>query len=286
MQDAEVLPPPIKPLVHNWFRTADRSVVFSAACFEGNNWSLKPLQESGDEKKHPELAARLNNALYGIGATTALAPYPAEANGKVVHPPELYKHIKLGPVYLYRNKERPADATFLPYYKWAGIFSAGGCGVVVISYKNQLMFGHAGRESLLDRTRVKTEGREHGRSKDLIDNMLDALKIKAGEEHLVYAWPLYFIKPEHFAHRFDDPDPDHAVYNRAAAQYLPKEFAEFGSVDTKGINIDLSLIAKSQLLRRGVPEENVFLSHSYLDDALPTTRRGGGRYLVAVVRHQ
>lgn len=278
-------PVSIDPLVDNEFLTPDGRVAFSASCFEGNNWSLAPLQKSEDVKKNPELAARINVALHGLGARIAFAPNPTKFNGLVIPPMQLIYGLNLGEVTLRRHRDHPADATFLRYPGNAGIFSAGGCGVVVIAYKDTLMFGHAGRESLVDRDRVLTEGLVESRPKDLIDNMIDALEVKPGEEGEVYAWPLYFIKPEHFSHRFDDPNPEHVPYNKAAARYLPKMYPEFGMVNDEGINIDLPGIAKNQLMDRGVPEENINLEHAYLSDELPTTRRGGGRYLVAIVRH-
>jgi hypothetical protein len=133
---------------------------------------------------------------------------------------------------------------------------------------------------------VESGGKERSRPKDLVDNMLDALKLAPGEEKKVHAWPFYFIKPKDFAHRFEDPILTHRPYNRAAAELFPKEFDEFGTVDSVGINIDLPRIVKSQLIRRGVPEENIHLEHAYLSDELPTTRNGGGRYLVTTVRHR
>jgi hypothetical protein len=280
----------IPPLVNNKIEVPGTNIVFSAACFGGQSdkdWSLGPLQKPSDVAKNPELSRRVNDALWSIGVETAYAPNPTAFNGKVILPPNLHERLKLGEVWIYRNKAEPADATFLHYPRTAGVFSAGGCGMLVIAYKDKLLFGHAGRESLTDRKRVMTEGKEEGRRKDLVDNMLNELQRSfgfRGMEH-VHAWPLYFIKPEDFAHRFDDPLPEHQPYNRAAANYLPTRYREFGWVDQFGINIDLPKVAKSQLMEHGVPEENIHLEHCYLSDELPHTRNGGGRYLVAVVRH-
>ena len=168
------LPAAVKPLVRNRFVAPSGEVVFTAACFEGDNWSLGPLQWPEDVEKNPELSGRLAEALLGIRANTAFAPNPTAFNGKVIDPPSLNRMLKLrnGSVYLHRNQDHPGDATFLRYPRTAGIFSAGGCGVVVLIYKSNLLFGHAGRESLLDRRRVETEGVEEGRRRDLIDHEL------------------------------------------------------------------------------------------------------------------
>ncbi|MBP9711124.1 MAG: hypothetical protein KBD50_02620 [Candidatus Pacebacteria bacterium] len=276
--------PPIEPLVKSCFKVPGSTVQFTAACFEGSNWSLGPLQEPEDVAKNPDLAERLNNALRGLGATIAMAPNPTAFNGQVISPVDLTRNLKLGEVHMRCNRSWPADATFLHYYGNAGVFSAGGCGVMVIGYRNQLMFGHAGRESLIDRRCVETEGQDRSRSGDLVDNMLDALDVDIDTAKDVWAWPLFFIKPQDFVHRFDDPDARHAPYNQAAARYLPRTFAEFGWIDSEAIYIDLPKIATSQLMKRGVPRNNINLDHAYLADELPTTRKGGGRYLVAIVR--
>lgn len=285
MQEAMVGARTIPPLVRFPFTVPWSKTRFTVACFEGTDWSLGPLQEPEDVAKNRALATRINDALHGLGATIAYAPNPTAFNGEVISPVDLDRNLKLGEVHMRRNRSWPADSTFLIYPGNAGVFSAGGCGVIVIGYRNDLLFGHAGRESLLDRHYVETEGAARSRPADLIDNMLDALGIDSDTAQEVWAWPLFFIKPEDFVHRFDDPDPRHAPYNQAAARFLPKTYAEYGWVDKDAVYIDLPNIAACQLMKRGVPRGNINLDHAYLADELPTTRKGGGRYLVAVVRH-
>jgi len=282
--DTEVSP--IKPLVHNRIEVPGGRIVFTASCFEGRDWSLAPLQKKEDAAVNREFAAKVGGALSGLGARRAYAPNPTQFNGKVISPANLRNIIPLpGPVFLCRNQACPADSTSLNVAGDAGLFSAGGCGMLVIVQGQNLLFGHAGRESLLDRQRIKTNNKERSRDKDLVDNMLDVLGARSETLKSIYAWPLYFIKPQHFGHRFDDPDLKHAAYNQGAILSLPREFgSEYGWKSAEAIHIDLPRIARTQLINRGVPKSNIFLDHAYLADELPTTRNGGGRYLTVVVR--
>lgn len=275
----------IKPLVHNVFE-APNGIRFSSSCFEGKDWSLAPMQEPDDPAKHPEFAHKLARALGPLGVKRAYAPNPVPSNGEVISSGNLNKILGLpGSVFLLRNKERPADSTSLNTKGDAGIFSAGGCGKVVListALRSSMLFGHASRESLLDRLWVRTRGKEASRGGNVIDNMIAALDTPPEEVH---AWVLYFIKPQDFIHRFDDPDPNHAEYNTAAAAHLPKFYGDAcGTVTGEGIAINLPGIAKANLMAWGVPEEQIHMEHCYLSDELPTTRRGGGRYLAATVR--
>jgi hypothetical protein len=120
------------------------------------------------------------------------------------------------------------------------------------------------------------------RGDSIIDTWVELNPLNTSEVHV---WPLYFIKPRDFAHRADDPDLKHQGYNRAAMELLPKQFGvECGTVDDEAIYLDLPHIARRQFLRRGIPARNIHMEHAYLADELPTTRKGGGRYLVAIVR--
>jgi hypothetical protein len=151
-----------------------------------------------------------------------------------------------------------------------------------------MVAAHDGRESMLNRQEILTEGKTRSRPLDLADNMLVSLGALCPHDmHNVYAWPLYFISPLEFAHRPDDPK--HGEYNRAAARYLPKLYGEdAGCVEPDGtISIDLPRIFKRQLMKKGVPEQNICLDHAYLSGELPHTRKGdgSGKYLAAAVRH-
>jgi hypothetical protein len=272
----------IKPLVRNIVQTKD--VVFSASCFEGDGWSLGPLQWPADVQKNPQLDMKLSDALVGHGVRRAYAPNPTKFNAKIISPQCLSREILLsGGMSLFRNQDIHADGTMLARGGDAGIFSAGGCGVIVAALGDELFFAHAGRECVIDRQRILT-GNPSRTNESIVHSIVQALAPVKWLRQQLQAWVFYSIKPEDFVHRFDDPDPKHAAYNKAAADSLQKEYpGEYGWSDNNGVHIDLPKIMQAQF--RELDVEYVSLEHAYLADELPTTRNGGGRYLVAIVRH-
>lgn len=261
---------------------------YTVACFEGSDWSLKPLQRAGDEKKAPELAGKVNRALRGLDAYLAYAPTPVKFNGKLARPETLMKElIPLDDILLYRNPGCPADGTWLPNKGCAGVFSAGGCSLIVATLRQEMVFAHAGRDCVIDRTRILTSNRELGRHHEsVVDSIVAQLASSRFLRERMRVAVYYSIRPEDFRHDFADADPKHAAYNKAAAKMLRREYGEeCGIVDSRGIGVDVPRIIRAQFMAYGVPREHISLEHAYLCDELPTTRRGGGRYLVAVVRN-
>lgn len=283
----------VTPLVRNRIWVPGSELSFSAACFggEGQQWSLGPLQEPDDVRKHPELAAAVREAVRHLGADRVWAPNPTAFNGEIVQPIELSRVLKLGKgVILFRHKERMADGTFLRHPEDAGIFSAGGCGVIVAVLHDRMLFAHMGRECLIDRVRVTT-GKASRRRESVVDGALEAMlsgHVRRDVRDL-HVWVLYTIRPEDFLHRYDDPDARHRTYNRLVGPDLQRRGLGGGmrEVERVGVMLDLPLIARLQLMRHGVPESNIHLEHRYLSDELPHTRKGDGktRYLVAIARH-
>ena len=277
----------IRPLVSDTLETPD-GMRLTAACFGGKDWSLKSLQEPGNERDN-SLAGRLGKALSGLDAYVALAPTPTEFNGRIIPPGFLSDQIRLGHgVNMFRNTRRPADGTMLVTRGTAGIFSGGGCSAIVAAYKDQAIFAHAGRDCVLDRTRVRTNGREQGRPfESVVDSIIRTLGLDVTEDYNnLHAWVLWSIKPGDFAHRFDNRQ--HSQYNTGAAVYVPRLYGGAAAyVDDHAVYLDVPEIVQSQFMQYGVPDENIDLTHAYLADELPHTRKddGDGRYLVAVVRH-
>lgn len=266
---------------------------YTVACFEGSKWSLAPLQRAGDEDKAPELARKINQAAQSLDARLLLAPTPTKFNGELVSPERLKKErLQLGDAWMYRNPDAPADGTWLPGKGCAGVFSAGGCSLIVATRGDEIIFAHAGRDCVLDRTRIRTrnfrEGRRHG---SVVNSILRRLAPSCSLHHEVREIRVavyYSIRPEDFRHDLAAKNPEHAEYNASALKLLPREYGpECGIVDKLGIGIDIPRIIRRQFMAYGVPRENICLEHAYLSDELPTTRRGdgSGRYLVAVVRN-
>jgi hypothetical protein len=266
---------------------------YTATCFEGSDWSLKPLQRKGDEDKAPELARRISRALAGMGARLIFAPTPTKFNGELVSEETLMKErLRLGNLWMYRNPDVPADGAWLPYRGCAGIFSAGGCSLIVATRGNKMIFAHAGRDCVIDRTRIRTQNFRKGRRHEsIVNGILNELAPSYSahrKAHEIRAAVYYSIRPEEFRHDLADKNTEHAEYNEGAWKLLPREYGEeCGIVDSRGIGIDVPRIIRRQFIANGVPPENISLEHAYLRDELPTTRRGdgSGRYLVAVVRN-
>lgn len=277
----------IRPLVANEFVVPASDIRFSASCFGGIDWSLKTMYTGQDIYAHQAFADQLRDAIKSVGARQAYAPTPTGSNAVIGLSTALTGTLSLGDgVYLRRNKAALMDGTFLYHRFDAGIFSAGGCGVIVVAYGNMLPFAHGSRESLLDRIWVESEGRERGRKNvSVVDSIIDALEVPAERMHLVHVWPLYFIKPEDFVHRADDEL--HGAYNRAAIRFLPTQFdSESCRATSIEILMDLPRIARLQCMRHGIPAANIHMEHCYLANDLPTTRshEPAKRYLVAVAR--
>lgn len=277
----------LTPLVRTDFTVPGSGISFSTACFEGKDWSLAPLQKAEDAQTNQVLAHKVRSAMRHLGADRVFAPSPVMFNGRIVLPERLTNVIPLGhKVFLFRNKEAPADGTFLRSSRDAGIFSAGGCGMIVAAYRDDLIFAHAGRECVLDRVRVESQNKRYSRDREsVVDYILDAFNVGTKDECAqVHVWPLYSIKPAEFEHAYDHPV--HGAYNKAAAEYIERRFGRDASVcDDRAVYIDLPRIIARQFVRKGVPEKHINLEHAYLADELPHTRKGGGRYLVAAVRH-
>lgn len=278
----------ITPLVRHDFTVPGSAVRFTAACFGGadTEWSLKPLQVPQDVAKNPVLVSKIRNAMRHLGADKLFAPYPAEFNAEIIHPIDLTKVLVLSHgVVLFRNAARPADGTLLRAPGDAGIFSAAGCSVIVASINEHLLFAHAGRDCVINRKRVLGESGAR-RNESVVDSMVDAfIDLGYSKEDLqrMHVWVLYSIKPEHFVHLYEDPN--HAAYNLVVGAYLAQRGLSEGTGNIPGgVALDVPTIVQGQFLQYGVPDEHIHLEHCYLSDELPTTRRGGGRYLVAIVR--
>ncbi len=276
----------ITTLVRNDFTVLGNGVRFTTVCFEGKDWSLAPLQRSEDVEVNQVLAHKIRSAMRHLGADRIYAPSPVKFNGQIILPEKLDRVLNLGhKVLLFRNRDVPADGTFLRASRDAGTFSAGGCGVVVAILGEYMIFAHAGRECVIDRGRVLT-GTMSRQMESVVGYVVRALLDVGGGlkkiRHL-HAWMFYSIRPEEFLHRYDDEK--HGEYNRLIGAYIEKNFGAGGRFTSEGIEIDLPAIVKAQFERHGVPKENISLEHAYLATELPTTRNGGGRYLVAIVRH-
>lgn len=255
------------------------------------NWSLGNLYTQQDAYTHTELAQDLRFQLETIGAEHVFAPTPTKFNGKIILPSTLTTRIVLSDkLVLLRNKEDPADGTFLQAQGDAGIISAGGCPIIVASYLGQLIFAHAGRDCLIDRTWIDTDYTEKGRpNESVVDSILEAFKATRPDRVFnpdnVEAWAFGSIQSKDF---YDDlEDPLWGTRNQKTSDYIRERFGE-EAVDCEGpfVGYDLPVIIKEQFARHGVRHVNT--AHASLPSWFTTTRSKKDkdkRLLIAVVRN-
>lgn len=271
--------------------TAESDVPFTAMCIPGpgSTLSLAPLQEPKDVEKNPELVTTLRDISRSMEADKIYAPTPTKANAEIIEPTALKLSFVLGNgVVMFRNPAKPADGTLLRQPGDACIYSAGGCGFIAATMDDYLVVAHAARESLMDKQRVLT-GQSSRHHESVVDAIVDTFRDLGYEQFEIAArlrvWLLYFIKPMEFFHPKADPEhPEHKDYNNKVAPYLAEHLGTGFTEWADGVRLDLPLIAAAQFKKHGVPAKHINLGHSYLADDLPTTRNGGGRYIVAIVR--
>lgn len=291
----EPVAPRIDPLVENKITTPE-GIKVSALIFPGNMWSLKGMYKQEDvfewdnnRRWHSDFAFMLASAYVRANAQHVYAPTPG-FNGEILWRSDFRTVIDLPyRTFLHRNRDLPADGCHLSKAGHAGAFSAGGCGIVLAAYGQDLVFAHAGRETILDRHEVITLGKEKSRPRSFVKNLLFAMRGTCPDPKKLHVWPMFFMSPDEFVHHLDSDNPDHALYSQSAREYLPQHYpGTYGWKKEKSIGIDLARILWSQLIEHGVPSKNVHMEHTGLHKDLPTTRNGGGkdsRYLVVATRH-
>lgn len=279
------LPEDIAPLVRHDF-TSRSGIRFTSACFPGADWSLGPLQKPEDAASQETLVRKLRGALRHLGASRAFAPSPVQFNGRIIMPDCLTVGIPLGDgLLLQRNRAAPADGTLLHSAGDAGLYSAGGCGFIAAALDGHLVFAHAGRDCIIDRKRVLT-GAPSRQMESVVDYILNALTLAVGPGRSaeIEVWVLYSISAEDFFHSYRHEE--YGEYNRLVGPDLHDRGLGAGALKKQGgICIDIPEVIRAQFIQRGVRPEQISLEHAPLPRELPTTRNGGGRYLVALARH-
>ncbi len=267
-------------------------VQFSAYGIAGDqNWSLGGLYKQQHVEENPQLVDALIDELEDIKARRVFAPRPTAFNAKLIKPKDLSTTIYLGVLpYLdlpiHRNYDVPADGTSLDHSGDTGMISAGGCPTVVVAYKSTLLFAHAGRDCVLDRSWFKSgvPGRKY---ESVVHSLIEELRGKHPELdlHFVYVWVFWSIPTEQFDHPITGLEHTHWA---KAADYVFKQYGSEAAVkDGAVVKFDLPVIIHEQFAQMGVPSANIDAhTHAYLPDEFPTTRNGGGRsYLVLIKRH-
>lgn len=266
---------------------------FTAACIGGrDDWSLKNLYEGASDRA---LALDLGDALGLLGATQAYAPTPG-FNAVFIDREELMDFVNLeteismSSMKIWRNKEIPADCAPLYHRGAAGVFSAGGCPFIVGAMGRFMIFGHAGRGSMLDPALVlgRGEPRQHASVANTMLRELERLDPRWFNPNELEVWIFGSIRPENFIHKFHEGTQAQRKYSEALGRFVQRYGDKAAYTDKDGVYLDLPKILRQQLLDLKVSADNIHIDddYSYVPDDLPTTRNGGGtnRYLSAVVR--
>lgn len=200
---------------------------------DGYDWSLRGFKPSG-EVENPDLAARIAIIARMLGAEDILAPYPTKMNSEITGTEKLKTsfELPLSDVHLWRGVE--ADGVRLQYAGDAFAMSAADCALVVVKWRTQMWAAHAGRDSLIDRTFIKTNGREQGkRYKSVVDSIMHEIPRKFLHETVVY-YGCTISKGEHFEHPIDHPNSEHADFNKKMLQFIADKYSNPADPATSG----------------------------------------------------
>lgn len=276
------------PISGHTFRSK-LGLTFRARCIGGRDWSLKDLYSP---HRQTELGMDLGREMHALGAEQVLAPTPG-FNAEFIARDRLTTRIPLTQDYsvtslsLWRNKAEPADCAPLFFKGCAGVFSAGGCPLVLGVHEANAVFAHAGQQSVFDPGLVMDEGatRTHESVANTILHALGNMARHYLDPSDVEVWVIGSIKGDQLSHDLDHPE--HGTYNKALVRYGQRYANNAVSEDGRKVYVDLPRVLEQQFLALGVRGDKIFVDEtSYVPEDLPTTRNGGGtrRYLAAIVR--
>lgn len=235
------------------------------------NWSLRPIQSQKDVERHHTLANGLRATLSSIGTQTVYAPNVSMMSAAVVPSGELMtSQIRLNGASIYRNKDLPADGTFLGPEE-AFVASAAGCPLIIANdkrYKN-VVVAHAGRDSLVERSSVN--GKPSRKHVSVVYSIVEALKERGATVGEINMCMLYCIPAEVFEHRLDHPQ--YGSYNHALGKLVDTLWPGCTSKKDGSMFLDLESLFIAQALESGV--KHTWAMNSLSDfPALAHTRDG------------
>ncbi len=273
-------------------------VTIAMSCMSGPNWSLAGLYSEAAAREKSELCGRVSLALRDMGATHVYAPTPTDFNAKIIDPDALDVAFPIGRnITMHRstNKAVYADGTFLRRPGDAGVFSVGGCPMIILIYGHIVLFLHAGLWCLVDKKWIDSDGTERGRENEsVVDSAVQKLKgICTAKGTLfrpqeVEAHVMWAIPPEHFDFERDPRKVKEEEYRRRNPKlytHVPSRFGDEALKELDGtmFGIDLPVIIREQF---GHYRINVETRHAYLPEGFHTTRNNDKqlRCLMAAVR--
>ena len=253
---------------------------FKATLFaKPQNWSLSQLT-SEDESVRQDFSTKLGRVLYDLGVGRALAPSPVKFTDRIIEPEKLTQRLPAGALGVYRNPDEPADGVPIPAGS-ALVISPSSCPVTLMTRGDTALGLHTGRFCLLDKYMLEC-GDAGRRYESVCHTALDCLR-RPDEVHVKVFWS---IPGHHFRHSLVDDRYkaiNTAMYERIRQQWgddpVPRRGDEFC--------LDLPKLIKAQCLKRGVPEENIDLTHAYhgMHGVWLEGKAGTPRNLVVLARH-
>lgn len=248
----------------------------------GHDWSLAQL---ADNERSREYRDRLNDVHRALNLGYAYVVDATEFNTRILQPSDFTVRTLSGHRFL-QAPGLPAEGMSLRVGE-AGVQSPAGCLTIVMARYNSFgsrrfdpIKAHAGRWSLVARRGVD---RTH---ESVCHAMLERLDVGTPHEAQdVWVKLLWGIRGEEFPHTLNTSE--HAETNTWLWQYLGKSGWRKGTSCVDGIMyLDLAMIAKAQLMQRGVPEAHINLDDAYLPSlgVYKDGGRGKPRNLVVVKR--
>lgn len=240
------------------------------------NWSFRLIGEPDSPIRRflPAIAEQL-------GVKRILAPVPTAFNGMIIDADELTEAYPFGnDVVVYRNKEKPADGVLIEPGE-AFALTSSGCANLI---------GRTINPHTRETVRV---GVAHMGLKSIMDNHVAANLLTAlGDDPENSRFYIKFaIDPSVFIHEWDrekDGERNRNLCMEAVRQFGSGAVVGFGtSAEMKG-QIDLIHMGRSELLRLGVPRQNIHCGMSISSDHVFYTTRDGSKKsnLILVTRYK
>ncbi len=271
---------PYRAVQQVWFSLGPHA--FCAALYgdkEGFNWSTSLLAGIGRR----EYCGRLQSVIDTLLVKRAFTVNATQFNARILDQSVFAAKHYPGGCTLYQSSLPAEGVSLLPGD--AALQSPAGCYTIVMGRYNSFdsrvvrpVKAHMGRWSL-----IRPRG-SHRKHESVCHAMLDHLDVcTRNEVEGVWVKILWGIRKEHFPHPMHQDHP-HADTNRWLWWYVRKHGWDKGSQNVNDVAyLDLAMIAKAQLMERGVPEHQIDLRDAYLP---PGTywdgRKGAPRNLVVV----
>ncbi len=211
------------------------SVVGFGAQKDNFNFSLKDLQSMGDEKKQENegLVRCFREVANHFNIRRIYAPRPVNMNSEVVDPQDLgvelvidYKDFgDAGGLETLLLRGVNADGIRLPEKSMFAVSSAD-CALIVVKWRNQMWAAHAGRDSLMDRELIETNGLRVGKYyPSVVNSIMEEIPRKFSSETQVFMG-CTISKGAHFEHPIDHPNPKYAEFNQKMINHIWKTYGQ------------------------------------------------------------